>query len=486
MDETLEIAVTADPYAIISFAGYLLVILLIGLASVHFSSKGINEFFLGGRRMNRFVVALSAVVSGRSAWLLLGVSGMAYVRGVSAIWACVGYIAVELALFIFVAPRLRIQTQELDAVTIPDYLELRLKDSSHLIRIVSVLIIVIFMMAYVAAQFKAGGKAFFAGFGMDPTCGLLLTAGIVLIYTFLGGFLAVSLTDMVQAVFMLIALVVLPAVAIIHFGGLSFVIDALNRYQPSHFDLMALGFGVWLGYMGIGLGSPGNPHILVRYMSIDDPKHLKVSAVIATLWNIILALGAVAVGVVGKAYFPVVDNLPNGDAEAVFPILAQHHLHPVLFGLVTAAIFAAIMSTADSQILVASSSLVRDIYQKFLKKNQSIPQNTLVKLSRWMILFVVGGAVMLGYTASEWVFWLVLFAWAGLGASFGPTIFLALFWKRTTKWGVLAGLISGTLVTIFWKSSELLTDIVYELVPAFIVSLLMTIGISLIGKKPPA
>lgn len=417
--------------------------------------------------MNRVVVALSAVVSGRSAWLLLGVTGMAYIQGASAAWAVVGYITVELLLFLFLAPRLRRQTEKMGDLTIPDYFESRFNDQSGMLRIVSVVIILVFMIAYVAAQFKGGGKAFSASFGIGEFEGLLITAGIVLVYTILGGFLAVALTDVLQAVFMIIALVVLPVIAVIDIGGWETVTQSLHQVSPQFLDPSALGFGALVGFIGIGLGSPGNPHILVRYMSIDDPKQLKVSAIVGTVWNVFMAAGALLIGWVGRAIYPSPEMLPAGDRENLYPFLAQTQLHPLLFGMVVASIFAAIMSTADSQLLVAASGVVRDVYQKLIKKGQVIDQKTLVIYSRSVVFILVVLAILLGYIAADWIFWLVLFAWAGLGASIGPTIILSLFWKRTTKWGVLAGLLSGTMVTIVWKSTPVLKAAIYELVPAF-------------------
>lgn len=480
MNESTQIAVHANPYAVASFITYLIIIVLVGFFSAKFSSKGIGEFFLGGRKMNRFVVALSAVVSGRSAWLLLGVTGLAYVRGASAMWACAGYITMELFLFLFLAPVLRKQTEALDSITIPDYFEARFRDHSGILRVTSVIIIFMFMIAYVAAQFKGGGKAFSAGFGLSETEGLLLTATIVLVYTVLGGFLAVSITDMVQAFFMIIALIVLPIVAIIDFGGWGQVVQSVKISTPSFFDPGALSAGALIGFLGIGLGSPGNPHILVRYMSIDDPKQLKVSALVGTAWNIIMAAGAIFIGLAGRAFYPDVSALPGGDRENLFPFLAQTHLHPFLFGFVVASIFAAIMSTADSQLLVASSAIVRDIYEKLFKKGQRIDSHRLVVLSRIVVFLVVCFSILLGYFAADWIFWLVLFAWGGLGASLGPTIILSLFWKRTTKWGVLAGMIVGTATTIIWKTTPALKSMVYELVPAFILSFLFTIIFSML------
>lgn len=295
-----------------------------------------------------------------------------------------------------------------------------------------VTIILLFVGSYVAAQFVGGGKAFAAGFGLEPMTGVLLTAGIVLLYTLLGGFLAVSLTDMLQAIFMLFSLVVLPITAIIHLGGWGEVSNLLTALQPRFLDVGAIGFGAAIGLIGIGLGSPGNPHILVRYMSIDDPKQLKMSAYVGTAWNVLMAGGALMIGLVGRAQFPNVEAL-GGDTENLFPLLAQTHLHPILFGIVIASVFAAIMSTADSQLLVAASSVVVDIHEKLIRKGTPLPKRVAVRYSRLVVALIVLVAVGIGLVASKLVFWLVLFAWAGLGAAIGPASILALFWKGVTK-----------------------------------------------------
>jgi len=483
MENSQLFDVSFNSGTLFSFIAYYLLLISIGIYSARFSSTGITEFFLGGRQMKRFVVALSAVVSGRSAWLILGVSGMAYSRGVSAIWAVVGYILVELFLFIFVAGRLRTETEQLQSITIPDYLETRFNDRSGILRIVSVFIILIFMVAYVAAQFSGGGKAFHASFDMPYAWGIALTTGIVLVYTILGGFFAVSVIDMIQAICMILALVILPAVAIIEFGGFNLMLSALNQLRPDLLDPMALTAGAFIGFIGIGLGSPGNPHILVRYMSIDDPAQLRISAVIGTIWNVVMAWGAIYIGLIGRALYPTQQLLPGADTEQLYPFLAQNHLHPLLFGLVLASIFAAIMSTADSQLLVAASAVVRDIYQNLIKKNVELPQQRLVFFSRIAILVLVVVALLLAITAEKLIFWLVLFAWGGLGASLGPAILLTLFWKKTTKWGVLAGLVTGTLIVVIWNQVAGLKNIVYELIPAFFVSMLMVVIVSLCTRN---
>jgi sodium/proline symporter len=484
MEEFQAVPVTADPWTVYAFLCYLLLMIIIGIYSARFSSTGIGEFFIGGRKMKSFVVALSAVVSGRSAWLVLGVTGMAYVQGISAVWAIVGYTVVELYMFIYGAKRLRRYTERLDNVTVPDFFAARFRDTSNLLRITSGVVIIIFMVIYVAAQFDAGGKAFASSFGFTNQTGVFITAAIVLLYTFIGGFLAVSLTDVVQAVFMIVALFIMPIVAVLNYGGLTDLLRDTATIDAFMVDPVAIGIGGLIGYIGIGLGSPGNPHILARYMSIDDPKQLRVSAVIATIWNVLMGWGAVMIGIAGRAYYPEVGTLPLGDTEYLYPVLAQQLLHPIIFGFVLAAIIAAIMSTADSQLLVGASSCVRDIYQRVLLGGAVLTQRHLVFVSRVVILILVILALGLREAATDLVFWLVLFAWSGLGASFGPPLILSLFWARTTKWGVFAGLLSGTIVTIIWNQTSYLSNLLYELIPAFSVSVVAVILVSLLTKAP--
>lgn len=485
MDETTEIAVSADIYAVGSFIAYLVVLVGIGIYTSKFSSRGISEYFIGGRTVNRYIVALSAVVSGRSAWLLLGVTGMAYSMGPSAIWAVLGYIIVELFLFLYYAKRLRNFTEARNCITVPDFFAARFDDDDGWLRILLVVVFLIFMVGYVSAQFVAGGKAFASGFGMEMSHGILLTAVIVVLYTILGGFLAVSITDMIQAVLMILALVVVPFIAILDFGGLGTMLSELSMMDFAYVDPFAISVGAAIGFLGIGLGSPGNPHILARYMSIDNSKHLTIAAVVGTVWNVIMAWGAVFIGLAGRAWFPEIEMLPAEDTENLFPLLAQEHLPPIVFGVVLASIFAAIMSTADSQLLVAASSVVRDIYDKLIRKGEEVPQKTLVLYSRSVVFLLVVLALIFGFLAEDLVFWLVLFAWAGLGASIGPTSILALYWKGTTRAGVMSGMIAGTTVTITWYFIPALSDLMYELVPGFIAGLLVTWMVSLWTSPAP-
>ncbi len=468
---------------LIPFIGYFLLIIAIGIYSSKFSSKGISEFFLGGRNMGRLVVALSAVVSGRSAWLLLGVSGLAYVQGISAIWAVLGYTVVEFLLFLYYAPRLRKYTEENDCITIPDFYASRFNDKTGFLRILIVSIFLIFMVTYVSAQFASGGKAFFAHFGISQNTGLLITAAIVLFYTLMGGFMAVSYTDVVQAIMMILALVVLPVTGIIHKEGWEFISTHAIPEHPGFFNVLSIPTIALIGLLGIGLGSPGNPHILVRYMSIKDAAQFRWTAIVGTLWNLVMGMGAVMIGIVGRAYFHTPDLLPGGDPENIFITLADTLMHPFLVGLILASVFAAIMSTADSQLLVAASSIVRDLYEKTGKKKKKIQSGKMAFYSRLSVFFIVIIAVFLGVYSKDLIFWFVLFAWGGLGAAIGPTSILALFWEKTTRAGVIAGLLTGAITVFIWKTVPFLNNLIYELVPGFILSFLMTILVSILENS---
>lgn len=466
--------------ALWAFLAYLALVVLIGVRASRFSSGGVSEYFLAGRSLNRWVVALSAVVSGRSSWLLLGLTGMAYEMGAAAIWAAAGYVVVEFFLFWGYAGRLRRFSEARDCITLPDFFAARFHDRG-LLRVLLVALFLVFLPTYVGAQFVAGGKAFASSFGVTETTGTVATAGIVLLYTVLGGFLAVSLTDLLQAVFMIVALLVVPAAALVGLGGWGEVSGLLD---PGLLDPTAIGLGVLVGFLGVGLGSPGNPHILVRYMSIDDPAQLRASAVIGTVWNALMAIGAVAIGVLGRAAFPDPSAL-GGDTETLYTTLAAGVLPPIVFGAVVASVFAAIMSTADSQLLVAASSVVRDLYEQLVRRGRPVEPGRLVLMSRAVVLLLVALALVLALSGDERVFWFVLLAWAGLGAALGPTSILALYWRRTTRAGVTAGIATGALAVIAWRQ-WLKDDLggLYELVPAFALSLAVTAVVSLLTRPP--
>ncbi len=465
------------PVALTVFIATLFLPVFIGFITLR-RMKSQSDFFVGGRAMNRLVVALSAVSSGRSSWLVLGVSGMAYTMGTGAVWAVIGYTTVEFFQFIYLGRRLRAQTQNFGSITLLDYLESRYADTKHVIRIVGAIIIGIFITAYVSAQFYAGAKTLSSALDIHFAVCLLISALLILIYMVLGGYIAVAYNDVVRAVVMLTGLVVLPAVVLVKIGGLGELRGILDQLDPSLINPVSLGLGAVVGFLGIGLGSPGQPHILVRYMSIDDPGNLRYAAVVGTVWNVVLGLGAVVIGLLGRALVPDAGGLPNADSEMIYLVLSAQYFDPALYGLLVGGVFAAILSTADSQLLVVASTFGRDIYEKIFKEHSLIDESEKLKLSRYVVVLSGFFALVLAYMAKDLVFWLVLFAWGGLGASLGPAIILSLFWKRATRVGIVAGMIAGTVVTIVWKLWLKTPTGIYELIPAFFCSAMVIVIVS--------
>ncbi|MCP5102385.1 MAG: sodium/proline symporter [bacterium] len=477
----------SHPLAFVIFVLTLSLPVIVGFIAMK-RTKNQSDFFVGGRAMNKFVVALSAVSSGRSAWLVLGVSGIAYLRGTSAVWAVAGYILAELFQFIYIGRKLRKQTETFKSITLLDYFDSKFNDHKHLIRITGAVIIAIFLTAYVAAQFNAGAKALTTALDLHMIVSLIISAVLILVYMILGGFIAVAYNDVVRAVIMLIGLVIFPIYGLIKIGGLKVLLDTLAALEPGLIDPFSLAFGIIAGYVCIGLGSPGQPHIVVRYMSIDDPGKLRFAAVIGTTWNVIMAWGAVFIGLLGRYVVPNLDKLPyqlpeKNPQEMIYLVLSAEFFGPLLYGLLIGGIFAAILSTADSQLLVVASTFVRDIYEKILKKGAVISEAKKLRFSRYVVLVSGIFALVVAYVAEDAIFWLVLFAWGGLGASFGPALIFSLYWEKTTKYGIAAGMVTGTVITIVWRLWLKAPTGIYELIPAFFGSALMVAVVSLLTSK---
>ncbi|MBN2028755.1 sodium/proline symporter [bacterium] len=469
------------PIALSIFLATLLLPVFIGLITLR-KTRSQSDFLIGGRAMGRFVVALSAVSSGRSSWLVLGVSGMAYSLGTGAVWAVVGYIIVEMFQFVFIGQKLRVDTESFRSITLLDYFESKYGDHRHLIRMTGAIIIAIFITSYVAAQFNAGAKSLSTALGFPMIVTLVISGLLVLVYMILGGYIAVAYNDVVRAILMLMGLVVFPVYGLIKVGGVQILLESLSRLNPAYVDPFSLGIGMTIGFLGIGLGSPGQPHIVVRYMSIRNADQLRFAAVIGTFWNVVMAWGAVFIGLLGRELIPLAEQLPDRDPEMIYLVLSSYYFGPLLYGLLVGGIFAAILSTADSQLLVVASTVVRDIYEKMIRKGIAIDESTKLRLSRWVVVFSGIVALVLAYVADDLIFWLILFAWGGLGASFGTSLILTLYWKRAHTYGIVAGMITGTLVTIVWKLFLEETTGIYELIPAFFCSALVIIVVSLFMK----
>ncbi len=472
-----------DPI-LLGFIGYLLVVVVVGLWTFRYT-KTLSDFLLAGRRLGAWVVAFSERASGESAWLLIGLPGLALASGFSAIWSAIGCAAGILASWTLVAKRLRVQTEKLGALTLPDYFEARYKDASHLLRIISMAVIVFFFTFYVAAQFLAAGKVLHTTFGIMPIHGMIIGAVIILFYTIMGGFFAVAWTDPVQGILMAGAMILLPVAGWIELGGAAGIAERIGAIDPNLLSVTggqtgrSLILGLIVGSCGIGLGYVGQPHLLTRFMAIRRPEDLRKGTVIAMTWVIIAFWGAVLVGIVGLAHFGA-DGL--ADAEHVMPQVALLFLPAGVAGIVISAAIAAMMSTADSQLLVATSALSEDIYHQLINKNAS--QRRLVAISRVGTVLIGVIAFLLALRAEEKVYWFVLYAWAGLGAAFGPAIVLSLWWKRTTKWGVFAGMVVGSATAVIWRNVPVLKGLVYELVPAFVLALIAVLVVSLLTEPP--
>lgn len=482
MDVTLSVA----------FLVYLLVLIVVGLFAFR-RTRTFDDYYLAGRNLSPWVAALSAEASSESGWLLLGLPGQAFAQGIGAFWVALGCVCGTFFNWTALARKLRKLTGLFRAITIPDYLETRFADTSHTIRVIAALLIAVFMTAYVAAQFVASGKALSVTFGLDYTVAVLLGSAVILFYTMMGGFFAVAWTDVIQAMMMIFGLVLIPIVGTVKLGGPAALWAKLASVAPAGAGFLSLKVGkegialatFLVGMIGIGLGYPGQPHIMVRFMAIKKPSLVRKGALIGVVWAVIALYGAVFIGLVARASL----TGDPGDPERVMPLLAMQLLPSWLAGVMIAAAMAAMMSTADSQLLVASSSFVQDFYHRAFGREPK--PRTLVLLSRIVTLVVGVVATVIALRQDPEnpvgvVFWLVLYAWGGLASSFGPLLVLSVYWRRVTRPGAIAGMIAGSVTVIIWKNIPALSGFLYELVPGFAASSLVIVLVSLFTKPPAA
>lgn len=468
---------------------YFALMLGIGLWSYRESTDDVAGYMLGGRRLGPAVTALSAGAADMSGWLLMGLPGAMYLTGLSSAWIGVGLLIGAWANYLIVAPRLRVYTQTArDAITLPDFFDKRFEDRSRLLRIVSALVIVVFFTLYTSSGMVAGGKLFESAFGLDYALGLWITAGVVLAYTMVGGFMAVSLTDFVQGCIMFLALVLVPIVALMQIGGVGEMTRTLDGLDPQLLNVFrdASVIGV-LSALAWGLGYFGQPHIIVRFMAIRSVRDIPTARRIGMTWMAVSLVGALATGLVGLVY-ATRTGLEVADPETIFILLGDVLFHPLITGFILAAVLAAIMSTISSQLLVSSSSLVEDFYSVFLRK--AAPERERVLAGRLAVLGVALAAIALAWDPDSNVLGLVANAWAGFGAAFGPLVILSLTWKRMTRNGALAGMIVGAAVVLVWIFAPVLPDgktlssVIYEMVPGFVLSFLAIVVVSKLGKAP--
>lgn len=473
---------------VVIFAVYLAMMLLIGLMAYQKTSNT-EDYFLGGRKLGSWVVSLSAQASDMSGWMLMGLPGAAYLAGLEAGWIALGLTIGTYCNWKLVAKRLRNYTEVCNAITIPQFLGNRYRDEQNILRIVSSVFILIFFLIYTASAFVSGGKLFSTVFGLDYTVALLICAVVVVSYTFAGGFFAVCWTDLVQGILMFVAIVVVPCAAVVSMGGIDATIARIeavnvNMLNPfitldgSHIALITV-----ISSLAWGLGYFGQPHILVRFMGIDDAKSIKKSRLIAMVWVIFSLAAATLVGLLGRVY--LVEDLSNSSGETVYILMVMKIFPIIIAGVFLAAILAAVMSTADSQLLVTASAITEDLYKAKIRPNASEKEQMLV--SRLTVIIVSVIAILIALNPDNTVLGLVENAWAGFGATFGPIMVFSLFWKKTTKNGAIAGIVTGGLTTIIWRNLGTIYGGIfslYEIVPGFILSALVIYIVSKLGKEP--
>ena len=471
---------------LITFLIYIAAMVLIGFLAWR-STKNFDDYILGGRSLGSVVTALSAGASDMSGWLLMGLPGAIFLAGISESWIAIGLIAGAWLNWLLVAGRLRVHTEHNNnALTLPDYFTHRFEDHSRVLRIFSAIIILVFFTIYCASGIVAGARLFESTFGLSYGTALWAGALATILYTFVGGFLAVSWTDTVQATLMIFALILAPVMILNASGGLEPAFAAIESVNPAHFDLFkgATFVGV-ISLLAWGLGYFGQPHILARFMAADSVKSMRSARRIGMTWMILCLAGAVGVGFFGIAYFaahPEQAGAVTENPERVFIELAKLLFNPWVAGVLLSAILAAVMSTLSCQLLVCSSALTEDFYKAFLRKQAS--QKELVWVGRLMVLLIAVIAIAIASNPENRVLGLVSYAWAGFGAAFGPVVLFSLLWKGMTRNGALAGMIVGAVTVVVWKQLGWLG--LYEIVPGFILASLAIVVFSRLGSAPSA
>ena len=479
---------------------YLIAMIFIGMLGYKQTDE-YEDYMLGGRNLHPFVAALSAGASDMSGWLLMGLPAAIFVSGFSELWVAIGLLAGSALNWWFTAPRLRAYTEVANnSITVPSFLENRLEDRTHILRVASGLVILLFFTFYVASGMVAGGRYFESTFDSSYAVGIIIIAGVTVIYTFVGGFLAVSYTDAVQGCIMFISLLLVPIFALVHMQnpGDIFNFQLENAYaasgiepNPHWFSLFnGVGFITIISGLAWGLGYFGQPHIIVRFMALRSPKDSCQGMAYGVTWMALSMVGTVFVAIIGPAFFtenPNIEIVDQINFETIFLDMGQILFHPLIAGLVLTAVLAAIMSTISSQLLVVSSALVEDIYKGLFNKNAS--DSLLKLLSRIAVLVVALIAALVAAKPDSAVLGLVEFAWAGFGSAFGPVIVATLYWRRLNAPGAAAGLIAGAVVSFLWGGLANFGIMdkpfgLYEMIPGVIANVVFMVGVSLATKPP--
>lgn len=465
---------SSDVVTIVTMVLYMGICLALGWIA-WYRTRTLGDFILGGRSLGSGVTALSAQATDMSGWLLMGLPGLAYASGFDSIWLLLGLVAGTWFNWRWVAGPLREATERLDdSLTLPDYFEHRFEDRSHVLRAVSAILILVFFAFYTSSGFVAAGRLFETLFGLTYVEAMVWGTIVMLVYTFLGGFLAVSWSDVLQGSLMFFALVIVAVFGVSLAGGFETTFERLAALDGQLLDPFVADEGVQLGWIGIvsllawGLGYAGQPHILARFMAAKSTAHIALARQIAMVWVVIVLVAAVLVGLSGRLVLP--QPLTGTDTEKVFILMATTFLHPVIAGVCLAGVMAAIMSTASAQLLVASSACAKDFYGSIFRRSASATE--LLWAGRLAVLTIAVLAFILALDPASTVLELVAWAWAGFGAAFGPAVILSLYWPRMTRAGALAGILVGGATVILWKQGAQLGGVfaLYELVPGFLFS----------------
>ncbi len=474
-----------SPLITATFAVYLVVVLLIG-AVAWWRTQDLKDYILGGRRLGRWVTALSAQASDMSGWLLMGLPGYAYLAGLESVWLLAGLLVGTYFNWRFVAARLRRATELYDdAITLPEYFERRFDDRGGILRMLCAFFILIFFTFYTSSGLVAGGKLFEAVFGLPYGWAVAVGGATVIVYTFVGGFLAVSWTDLFQGLLMFVALAVVAVISLSEIGGVGALGPGLEAINPGLLDPLvdvdgdAVSAIAVVSLLGWGLGYVGQPHILARFMAIRSADEIAASRLIAMTWVSVALSAGMLIGLAG--IIALEPPLEGADSEKVFMLLAAAMLHPVVAGICLAGILAAVMSTADSQLLVASSAVAEDFYKGRLRPGAS--KRELLWVGRGAVLGIAALALWLARDPDSKVLELVAYAWAGFGAAFGPAVVLSLYWPRMTRQGAIAGILLGGLTVIAWKQLSGGIFDLYEIVPGVLISVFAIVVVSRLTRR---
>ncbi|SEI71072.1 sodium/proline symporter [Allopseudospirillum japonicum] len=471
-----------------TFLLYLVVMLGIGFYAYQKTANS-SDYFLGGRSLGPWPAALSAGASDMSGWLLLGLPGYAFASGMESLWLAVGLLVGTWANWLVMAKRLRTYSiVAQDALTLPEFFANRFQDTSRLLQVISAFFILLFFLFYTSSGLVAGGKLFETVFGMEYTTAVIIGTLCVVSYTLFGGFLAVSWTDLVQGLLMAAALLIVPIAVMQADGGMSAMFTSISAKNPELMNLWTDSQGETLGWISLislmawGLGYFGQPHVLARFQACRSNQEIPTARRIAVSWTALSMAGAIFVGLTGMVYVDAHLGGSLGDGETIFMVLVNAVFHPVIAGILLAAILAAIMSTADSQLLVSSSALAEDFYKQWI--NPQASAQDIVKVGRFAVMGLSLVALVLAMNPDSSVLSLVSYAWAGFGAAFGPALLFSLYWPRMNRQGALAGIVVGALTVVIWKQISGGVFDLYEIVPGVLFASIAIVGVSLATPAP--